>query len=1026
MRRRFQMVFQDPLSSLDPRQSVESLLREGLAAHGIEAGPDRLAELMRAVGLPESALRRYPHEFSGGQRQRIGIARALCVEPDLVVADEPVSALDVSVQAQVLNLLRSLQRELGLTYLVIAHDLAVVRHVSDRVGVMYLGSIVEEAPARALYDGPLHPYTRALLSAVPQPDPTVEDTRERILLSGDLPSPAAPPSGCRFHTRCPWRQDDRCATERPQLRVLDGDTSGHRVACHHAEAIRDGRITPHEVTAEEADAAVGGEGSADSAHGAVDRAHDALEARAGDRAVDADAPEHLALDGALDVGRGAGVVTAAHRVLVVVEHAHVEADAGQRVDERRDRAVAAAGDLVQVGLDAHGGDDLVGALAVAGQPVADELERGLAVEVLDVEGVAHRLGLDLAALGVGELLDDVAELDLQPARQVELVLGLHDVGDAALAGLAVDPDDGLVGAADVLRVDRQVRDLPRVVGDGVTGRGGVGLHRREALVDRVLVGAGERGVDQVAAPRVALVHRQLVAVLDGAADLVDVGEVDLRVDALGEQVHAQRDQVDVAGALAVAEQAALDPVGAGLVAQLGGGDAGAAVVVRVQRQDDRVAAGQVAVHPLDGVRVDVRGRHLDRRRQVDDHRVLGRRLPDRAHRVADVDGVLQLGAGVGLRRVLEGPVGLRVLLGELADLLRAVGGDLGDAGAVGAEHDPALQDRRRVVEVHDRRVRALAGLEGPLDQLRAGLGQHLDLDVVRDRALLDDLADEVEVGLARGREADLDLLVAHAHQQVEHAPLARRAHRVDQRLVAVTQVDRAPQRRGVDELVRPGAVGQRHRLDQLMEGLVPVDRHLRAALPVPGGLGRVRRALGGADVAAGAGLVGVGRGGHGNAPSSCRRGDRRTRETPRRGAGRFRPRRGGEGAGAPSAFPLVGRAVRVRRCNHDAVRDEGVCDGGNRGYDRAAGHGHHRDDRADRGPGDRGHPGRAHRADPARRQPGELPHRVRVLLGGPAEPRLGDLFTPSQPKMAVTLNYGVAAILWLIITTVVVRLLRRV
>ncbi|MBN9795856.1 MULTISPECIES: ABC transporter ATP-binding protein [Pseudonocardia] len=255
MRRRFQMVFQDPMSSLDPRQSVGSLLREGLAAHGIEAGPDRLAELMRAVGLPESALRRYPHEFSGGQRQRIGIARALCVEPDLVVADEPVSALDVSVQAQVLNLLRSLQRELGLTYLVIAHDLAVVRHVSDRVGVMYLGSIVEEAPARALYDGPLHPYTRALLSAVPQPDPTVEDTRERILLSGDLPSPAAPPSGCRFHTRCPWRQDDRCSTERPQLRVLDGDTSGHRVACHHAEAVRDGRIIPHEVTADEAEAA---------------------------------------------------------------------------------------------------------------------------------------------------------------------------------------------------------------------------------------------------------------------------------------------------------------------------------------------------------------------------------------------------------------------------------------------------------------------------------------------------------------------------------------------------------------------------------------------------------------------------------------------------------------------------------------------------------------------------------------------------------------------------------------------------
>ncbi|MFP5068983.1 ABC transporter ATP-binding protein [Pseudonocardia nantongensis] len=248
MRRRFQMVFQDPLSSLDPRQSVGSMLREGLAAHGLSRGADadaeRLRGLMAAVGLPEAALRRYPHEFSGGQRQRIGIARALCVEPDLVVADEPVSALDVSVQAQVLNLLRSLQRELGLTYLVIAHDLAVVRHVSDRVGVMYLGSIVEEGPAGGLYDEPLHPYTRSLLSAVPQPDPSAEDTRERILLTGDLPSPAAPPPGCRFHTRCPWRQADRCDTERPALRVIEGADPGHRVACHHAEAIRDGRITP--------------------------------------------------------------------------------------------------------------------------------------------------------------------------------------------------------------------------------------------------------------------------------------------------------------------------------------------------------------------------------------------------------------------------------------------------------------------------------------------------------------------------------------------------------------------------------------------------------------------------------------------------------------------------------------------------------------------------------------------------------------------------------------------------------------
>ena len=251
MRRRFQMVFQDPMSSLDPRQSVESMLTEGLKAHGLSTGAKadggRLRALVDSVGLPAAALRRYPHEFSGGQRQRIGIARALCVEPDLIVADEPVSALDVSVQAQVLNLLDRLQAELGLTYLVIAHDLAVVRHVSDRVGVMYLGGLVEEAPSQALYDDPQHPYTRALLSAVPVPDPEIEDQRERILLTGDLPSPAAPPSGCRFHTRCPWRQPTRCDDERPELRVIPGADPAHRVACHYAEDIRSGQLAAHRV-----------------------------------------------------------------------------------------------------------------------------------------------------------------------------------------------------------------------------------------------------------------------------------------------------------------------------------------------------------------------------------------------------------------------------------------------------------------------------------------------------------------------------------------------------------------------------------------------------------------------------------------------------------------------------------------------------------------------------------------------------------------------------------------------------------
>jgi peptide/nickel transport system ATP-binding protein len=252
-RKRFQMVFQDPLSSLDPRQTVESLLVEGLRAHGLDTDKaktrTRLRELMSAVGLPFAALSKYPHEFSGGQRQRVGIARALSVGPDLIVADEPVSALDVSIQAQVINLLQDLQDELGLTYLVVAHDLAVVRHISDRIGVMYLGALVEESDGAELYEVPLHPYTRALMSAVPVPDPQVEDTREQILLTGDLPSPANPPSGCRFHTRCPWRQETLCDTERPQLRVVEveGASASHRVACHWAEQIASGELQPHEV-----------------------------------------------------------------------------------------------------------------------------------------------------------------------------------------------------------------------------------------------------------------------------------------------------------------------------------------------------------------------------------------------------------------------------------------------------------------------------------------------------------------------------------------------------------------------------------------------------------------------------------------------------------------------------------------------------------------------------------------------------------------------------------------------------------
>ena len=266
-----------------------------------------------------------------------------------------------------------------------------------------------------------------------------------------------------------------------------------------------------------------------------------------------------------------------------------------------------------------------------------ELERGLAVEVLGLEDLPDLVGGHLAALGVGALLDDPAELDLRAPRQVELVLGLEQVGDAALAGLAVDPDDRLVGAAHVLGVDRQVRRLPGHLADGDALLGGPPLEVLEALLDGVLVGAGERRVDEVAGVRVARVDRQLGAVLDGPAHLVDVGDVDLRVDALAEQVHRQGDQADVAGALAVAEQAALDPVGAGHHRQLGGGDGGAAVVVRVQA-DHRVGApGELAAEPLDLVGVDVGRRDLDGRRQVEDDLAAVLGLPDVGDRLADLD-----------------------------------------------------------------------------------------------------------------------------------------------------------------------------------------------------------------------------------------------------------------------------------------------------------------------------------------------------------------------------------------------------
>ncbi|AND37841.1 MULTISPECIES: ABC transporter ATP-binding protein [Cytobacillus] len=230
--RKMQMIFQDPYASLNPRSTVQEIISEPMEVHGLYPNKkerlERVYQLLEDVGLNRDHANRYPHEFSGGQRQRIGIARALALDPEFIIADEPISALDVSVQAQVVNLLKGLQKKKGLTYLFIAHDLSMVKHISDRIGVMYLGNLVELTTSENLYKNPLHPYTQALLSAIPIPDPDVEDHRERIILEGELPSPMNPPSGCVFRTRCPYAME-ACASMKPEWQEIEKD---HFVACH--------------------------------------------------------------------------------------------------------------------------------------------------------------------------------------------------------------------------------------------------------------------------------------------------------------------------------------------------------------------------------------------------------------------------------------------------------------------------------------------------------------------------------------------------------------------------------------------------------------------------------------------------------------------------------------------------------------------------------------------------------------------------------------------------------------------------
>src|SRR5450755_3528879 len=552
-----------------------------------------------------------------------------------------------------------------------------------------------------------------------------------------------------------------------------------------------------------------------------------------DRLADADAPQHGVAHLDLQVGGGLSVPPGAERVLGVVEHPYVhaaqpEVDAGQRRAERRDGAVPAARQGVLGAEGAHRRGDALDAL-LTHRAELDQLE-GAGLQVLVGEDLPHLRRVHLAARIFGVPLDHVAELDLQAPRQVQMVVALHDVGHAALAGLRIDPDDGLVGPAYVPGVDGQVRHSPWHLADRLARLRGDPLQVVEALLDRVLVRAGERRVDQIAGVRMALMDIDAGAVLGGAADLVDVAEVDHRVDALAVEVQPERHQVDVARPLAVAEQAPLDPLRPGQHRQLGIRGRGAPVVMGVHRQGDVLAPAQVPAHPLDLVGVDIGGGALDGARQVEHDLAVRAWLPYLHHRLADLQREIELGVHEDLRRVLIAEVGARqVGLGELHDRPGAFDRDgpaLGPPVAVPAEHHPPEDRRGRVVHVHGGLPGAGQRLDGALDQLLTGLGQHRDADVVRYRAGLDQAADEVELGLAGGREADLDLLVPHPYQQVEHGALAGRVHRVDQGLVAVPQVGRQPPRRRGDRARGPLPVGQVDRAERL----VAVTGHAGRAL----------------------------------------------------------------------------------------------------------------------------------------------------------------------------------------------------
>ena len=484
-------------------------------------------------------------------------------------------------------------------------------------------------------------------------------------------------------------------------------------------------------------------------------------------------------------------------MLVVVHQLDIEA---QCIDKGVDRPIAAAlagyGGAVfrQSHFDLH----RFGIIGVLHQFMrAIRKRRGL-IEILAGENGVDIGGRHFAAAGVGHFLHGARKLDLQAARQLQAEFLLQQIGHAALAGLAVDADDGVVAAAQVGRVDRQIRHFP----DGVR------LLLGEAFFDGVLMRAGEGGEDQVADIGMARVHGQLVAFFHHLAHRVDVGEIQARVHALRVQIHRQGHQVDIAGALAIAEQAAFDPVGAGHHGQFGRGDGGAAVVMRVHADDDGFAVVQVAAHPLDLVGIHVRRAAFDGRRQIEDHFIRRRRLPDGGHRIADIARKIQFGGGEGLGRVFETPFGLGMARHQVLDQLRAGDGDLGDFLARHIEDDLAEHRRHRVIQVDDGALGAHRRFHRAADQFIARLRQDDDGDVVGNAVFFDQLADEIEIGLRGRRKTHFDFLQADLHQHLEKAQFLFRAHRLDQGLITVAQIGAHPDRRLADDVVGPGAVAQ--------------------------------------------------------------------------------------------------------------------------------------------------------------------------------------------------------------------------